>query len=117
MNTKLEDYYLRHPEPFQGCLLAMKHLILNMDNRITHERKYQIPFFCFEGKKLAFLWVNRKKLMLGFVTDKSIIPHTVGTKHKDRLEMIQLDPNADLPVEMIIAKLREQIQTYETSKQ
>jgi len=55
--------------------------------------------------------------MLGFVTDKSIIPHTVGTKHKDRLEMIQLDPNADLPVEMIIANLREQIQTYETSKQ
>ena len=117
MNTKLEDYYLRHPEPFQGCLLAMKHLILNLDDRITHERKYQIPFFCLEGKKLAFLWVNRKKLMLGFVTDKSIIPHTVGTKHKDQLEMIQLDPNADLPVEMIIAKLREQIRTYETTQQ
>ncbi len=117
MNTKLDDYYLRHPEPFQGCLLAMKHLILNLDNRITHERKYQIPFFCFEGKKLAFLWVNRKKLMLGFVTDKSMIPRCVGIKHKDRFETIQLDPNADLPVEMITEKLREQIRIYEIIQQ
>jgi len=117
MNTKLEDYYLRHPEPFQGCLLALKHLILKVDNRITQERKYQIPFFCFEGKKLAFLWLNRKKLILGFVTDKSIIPPTAGIKHKDRLEMMQIDPNADLPVEMIAAKLREQIRMYETARQ
>lgn len=117
MNTRLEDYYLRHPEPFQGCLLALKHLILNLDNRITHERKYQIPFFCFEGKKLAFLWLNRKKLMLGFVTDKSIIPPTTGIKHKDRLEMMQIDPNADLPVELIVAKLMEQIRMYETARQ
>jgi len=116
MNTKLEDYYLRHPEPFQGCLLALKHMMLNLDDRITPERKYQIPFFYFEGKKLAFLWMNRKKLMLGFVTDKSIIPPIAGIKHKDQLEMIQIDPNTDLPVEMIIAKLQEQIRRYETAQ-
>ena len=116
MNTKLEEYYLRHPEPFQGCLLALKHIILNLDNRITHERKYQIPFFCFEGKKLAFLWMNRKKLMLGFVTDRSIIPTTTEIKQKDQFEMIQIDSNADLPVEMIIAKLQEQIRRYEAAK-
>lgn len=117
MNTQLEDYYLRHPEPFQGCLLALKHIILNLDERITPERKYQIPFFCFEGKKLAFLWMNRKKLMLGFVTDKSIYPSKAGVKQKDRLEMIQIDPNADLPVEMIAAKLREQMRMYENAQQ
>lgn len=117
MNTKLEDYYLRHPEPFQGCLLALKHIILNLDVRITHERKYQIPFFLFEGKKLAFLWMNRKKLMLGFVADKSIYSSKAGVKQKDRLEMIQIDPNADLPVEMIAAKLKGQIRMYETARQ
>lgn len=117
MNTQLEDYYLRHPEPFQGCLLALKHIILNLDGRITHERKYQIPFFCFEGKKLAFLWMNRKKLMLGFVTDKSIHPSKDGIKQKDQLEMIQIDPNADLPLEMIVSKLGEQIRMYKTAQQ
>jgi len=54
MNDQLEEYYLRHPEPFQGCLLALKQLILNLDERITHERKYQIPFFCFRGEKTGF---------------------------------------------------------------
>ena len=117
MNTKLEDYYLRQPEPFQGCLLALKHIILNLDERITHERKYQIPFFYFEGKKLAFLWMNRKKLMLGFVTDKSIYPSKDGIKQKDRLEMIQIDPNIDLLMEMIAAKLLEQIRMYEKVRQ
>jgi len=117
MNTPLENYYLRHPEPFQGCLLALKHIILNLDEQITHERKYQIPFFCYKGKKLAFLWMNRKKLILGFVTDKSIYPTMAGIKQKDGLEMVQIDPNADLPVEMIVAKLKEQIRMYETAQQ
>jgi len=88
-----------------------------MDTRITHERKYQIPFFCFEGKKLAFLWMNRKKLIIGFVTDKRVIHPTAGIKQKDQFEMMQIDPNADLPVEAIAAKLREQIQMYETTRQ
>jgi len=116
MNTKLEDYYLRHPEPFQGCLLALKHIILNLDNRITQERKYQIPFFYFEDKKLAFLWMNRKKLILGFVTDKTVLPVQAGIKQKDQLEMIQIDPNKDLPKEIIEAKLQEQIRIYENTQ-
>lgn len=117
MNNQLEEYYLRRPEPFQGCLLALKQIILNLDERITLERKYQIPFFCFQGKKLAFLWMNRKKLMLGIVTDKHVYLPMDGMKQKDRLEMVQIDPNADLPVEMIVAKLKEQIRMYETAQQ
>jgi len=117
MNNKLEEYYFRHPEPFQGCLLALKQIILNLDERIAHERKYQIPFFCFQGKKLAFLWMNRKKLMLGFVTDKSIYPPMAGIKQKDHLEMMQIDPNADLPVDLIVRKLKEQIRIYENFQQ
>ena len=98
-------------------MLALKHIILKLHDRITHERKDQIPFFCFEGKKLAFLWINRKKLMLGFVTDKSIHSSKDGIKQKDRLEMIQIDPNTYLPKEMIAAKLREQIRMYESAQQ
>jgi hypothetical protein len=116
MNVELEDYYLKHPEPFQGCLLALKQMIMNVDDLITHERKYQIPFFCYKGLKLAFLWMNRKKLILGFVTDKKILPSATGVKLKDWHEMIQIDPNADLPKEMIAAKIQEQISRYETAR-
>ena len=108
----LDDYYLKFPEPYQGCLLSLKHIILSVDEQITHERKYQIPFFLYKGRKLAFLWVTRKKLMLGFVTDKSILVSPDGTKMKDQIEMIQVDPTADIPKEMIIARLNEQIHKY-----
>lgn len=112
MNTQLNDYYLKFPEPHQGCLLALKHIILRVDEQITHERKFQLPFFSYKGKKLAFLWMNRKKLILGFITDKGVLPKTDGMKVKDQLEMIVIDPNADLPKALIEAKIRKLIDLY-----
>ncbi len=105
MQATLEAYYLRQPEPFQSCLLALRDILLKADARISHERKFQIPFFCYEGKKLAYLWLNRKKLMLGFVEDRSIQAIIPGIKNKDKYESIQIDPLADLPIDMILDKL------------
>jgi hypothetical protein len=105
MQVRIEDYYLRQPEPFQSCLLALKDILLKADKGISHERKFQIPFFCYEGKKLAYLWLNRKKLMLGFVEDRSIQPLVAGIKNKDKYESIQIDPLADLPIDLILNKL------------
>lgn len=113
MNTELEDYYLKHPEPVRGCLFALKQIIMSVSDQVTHGRKYQVPFFSYKGKKLGFLWMNRKKLILGFVTDKSVLLPVEGTRLKDQLEMIQIDPNADLPKEMIVEKIRELIRLYE----
>jgi hypothetical protein len=110
MQTTLEGYYLRQPEPFQSCLLALKDILLRADAGITHERKFQIPFFCYEGKKLAYLWLNRKKLMLGFVEDRSIQSITAGIKNKDKY---------DLPVDLILSKLNfylDKIKAYQAKK-
>jgi hypothetical protein len=110
-----DNYYLKHSEPIQGCLFALKRLILGADKRISETRKYQVPFFYYKEKKLCFLWVNRKKLMLGFVTDKSIFPVVGGSKRKDEMEMIQIDPNSDLPVEMILKRIEVLIILYESA--
>jgi len=113
MSQELENYYLRQPEPIQGCLLALRNVILGVDKQITQERKYQIPFFYFKGKKLCFLWVNKKKLLMGFIVDKNIYPVVAGVKRKDDFETLQIDPNLDLPVETIIANLRLRMKLYE----
>ena len=60
MSAELEDYYLKFSEHYQGCLLALKLIILSVDENITHERKFQIPNFSYKGKHLAFLWMNLK---------------------------------------------------------
>jgi hypothetical protein len=104
-HTTLESYYLSKPEPYQSCLLALKDVILRTNPNICHERKFQIPFFTYKGKKLGYLWLNRKKLMLGFCLDKSLQELTMRTKPKDKYESMQIDPNADLPVDIILQKL------------
>jgi len=106
MNSKLEQYYLSKPEPYQSCLLALYQLIVSADPGIVHERKFQIPFFTYKGKKLGYLWLNRKKLMLGFCLDKRLRTWPEGVKPKDAYESFEIDPLADLPVELILQKLQ-----------
>lgn len=113
MKTNPEQYYQRQPEPYQSCLLALKDIILSVNENISHERKFQIPFFYFKEKKLAFLWVNRKKLMLGFVTDKSMLPKKENEKHKDAFSMMNINPNEDIPVDEIRDALQQLIDLYE----
>lgn len=103
--TKLESYYISKREPYQSCLLALKDFILRFNPEICHERKFQIPFFTYRGKKLGCLWLNGKKLMLGFCLDKSLIEFAPGAKPKDQYESMRIDPEADLPVDVILEKL------------
>lgn len=105
MTSTLELYYLSKPEPYQSCLIALRDIILSADPGINHERKFQIPFFVYKGKKLGYLWLDRKRLMLGFCTDKSLQELVPGQKPKDKYESVQIDPNADLPTDMILQKL------------
>ncbi len=101
----LEYYYLSKPEPYQSCLLALRDVILNTNINIQHQRKFQIPFFTYKGKKLGYLWLNRKKLMLGFCFDKSLQPQKPGVQPKDKYESIEINPNEDIPLDIVKQKL------------
>jgi hypothetical protein len=113
MNRELENYYFRQPEPIQGCLLALKSIILSVDEGISHRRAYQIPVFYYKEKKLAFLWVNRKQLLFGLVTDKSLVTPPEGARRKNKYETMVIDPNEDIPAEEIVAMLRKQMELYD----
>jgi len=104
--TPLETYYLNKPEPYRSCLLALKNIIMQTNPGVVHERKFQIPFFTYKSKKLGYLWLNRKKLMLGFCLDKSLQETIGGVKPKDKYESMQIDANADIPIDIILEKLR-----------
>lgn len=103
----LDNYYLSKAEPYQSCLLALRDIVLRANPDICHVRKYQVPFFTYKDKKLGYLWLNGKKLMLGFCVDKKLqMEINPEVKPKDKYESIQIDPNADLPVEFILQKLQ-----------
>lgn len=98
MNSKLEQYYASKPEPYQGCLLALRQIIQQVHPAIVHERKFQIPFFSYKGYKLGYLWLNQRKLMVGFCVDKKLMSWPEDVKPKDQYESFRIDPNADLPI-------------------
>lgn len=112
----LESYYLLKPEPYQSCLLALRDIILSVDPAICQERKFQIPFFTYKDKKLGYLWLNGKKLMIGFCADKSLLPTVEGVKPKDQYESLRIDPNADIPIDIIRHKLKHYIQLIDEAK-
>jgi hypothetical protein len=101
----LETYYLSKPEPYQSCLLALRDIILSANADICHERKFQIPFFTYKDKKLGYLWLNGKKLMLGFCLDKRLQDASPGVKPKDIYESMRIDPTQDIPIEIILTRL------------
>lgn len=108
-----DHYYFKQSEPFQTCLLALKAIILAHDPQITHGRMFQIPFFFYRDKKLAFLWAHRKKLLLGFVEDMKIKKAVPGTRRKNKYETMTIDPKADIPVKAIARKLDALIKKYD----
>ncbi|MDB5158897.1 MAG: hypothetical protein JWR50_3604 [Mucilaginibacter sp.] len=116
MIKTLESYYLSKPEPYQSCLLALRDIILSANLLICHERKFQIPFFTYKDKKLAYLWLDRKKLKLGFCLDKSLLEVTPGVKPKDQYESMVIDPNEDILIEIILEKLNAYLQLIDNSE-
>ena len=115
MTTTLENYYLSKPEPYQSCLLALKAIVLAANPGICHERKFQIPFFTYRGKKLGYLWLNGKKLMIGFCLDKSLQPVVPNVKPKDMYESFRIDPNADIPIDIIQERINYYISLIDKS--
>jgi hypothetical protein len=113
MNRELENYYLKQPEPIQGCLLALKSIILSIDPAINHRRMYQIPCFYYQEFMLAFLWVNRKKLLFGVVTDRRFVEPREGVRRKNAYETIEIDPAEDIPAGSIIERLTVKIRLYD----
>jgi hypothetical protein len=113
MPSELESYYQKQSEPIQSCLLALKAIIMGINPLITHERKYQIPFFYYKGRKLSYLWVNKRKLQVGFIEDKCLQKPLEGVRIKDRYRHIIVNPKEDIPIEIIIENLRNLIRLYD----
>lgn len=101
MLTALDHYYDKQDMTTRECLLALKAIILSIDNNIVHTRKFQIPFFTYNNFNLGFLWVHRKKILVGFIKDRRLLPPTFTGRKKDKMSTIEIDPVEDIPVDVI----------------
>ena len=106
------DYYYKQEIYTRECLFALKEMIMSVDTQIIAVRKYQIPFFRYQNFNIAFLWVHRKKIIVGFVEDKKVLPISQTGRSKDRVVTIEIDPMKDIPVDIIKNNIKKLVEKY-----
>ena len=103
MFSPLEEAYLKYPEPIQGCLLGVRELLLQLDPRLDESLKWGMPFFTYQKKVCCYLWVDKKKKWpyIGWMDGRDMQHPALVKGERKRIQILWLDPNADLPQEDI----------------
>jgi hypothetical protein len=114
MLTPLDDFYFQKEEPLKSCLLALRSVILALDEQITPEWKYKLPFFYYKGKMFCYLWIHKKykKPYIGIVESKHIDHPDLLIEKRARMKILLIDAELDLPVEKINDILKQAITKY-----
>ncbi len=114
MVSPLEDFYLQKAEPIKGCLLALRSIIIALDEEISQEWKYNLPFFNFKGKPFCYLWVHKKykQPYIGVVESKHIDHEDLILEKRSRIKIMLIDQDQDLPVKTITDILKLAMTKY-----
>lgn len=114
MTTQLDNFYLQQDEPYRGCMLALRDIILRQDTAITQEWKYGMPFFCYKGRMFCYFWTKKStgEFYMGLVEGKHLNHPQLVAGDRSRIKILPIDPGADLPVELIEAIINHAIGLY-----
>lgn len=116
--TDLENFYLQQDEPTKGTLLALRKIILRLDNNITNVWKYKMPFFCYKGKMFCYIWFHKKykQPYIGIVEGNRFDESYLLQEKRSRMKIMLLDPSKDLPLKKIENILQRAINFYKTGE-
>jgi hypothetical protein len=105
----LDTYYLKQEEPVKSCLQFLRAHILKSDPGMTEALKYGMPFFCYNGKMICYLWVHKKLLLpyIGVVDGKLIEHPDLMIEKRARMKILLIDPLKNIPVKKIDGILKE----------
>ena len=114
MLNPLDNYYLQKEEPIKSCLTFLRQHILEFDPDITEALKYGMPFFCYKGKMICYLWVHKRfgQPYLGIVEGASMKHPDLIIEKRARMKIFLIDANKDIPVKKLNAILKEMMALY-----
>ena len=110
----LDNFYLNKEENLRYCLLALRDIILNMDEEIKPAWKYGMPFFLYKGKMFCYLWVKKDsaKPYIGIVKGKRIDHPDLILEERARMKIMLINSDKDLPVKKIKSILNQVLDLY-----
>ena len=103
MKEKIEAYYLRQTEPNKSCLLALRDIILNFDDRITEEWKYGLPSYYYKKKPFCYIWRDNKthEPYIGIARGFRIDHPALIQGDRTRIKILPIAPTEDIDIELI----------------
>lgn len=115
MLRAIDNYYNTKEEPVKGCLQFLRQYILGLDKNITESLKYGMPFFCYNGKMLCYLWVHKKHKQpyIGIVEGAKINHPDLLTEKRARMKILLVDAENDIPVNKITAIFKDVLALYQ----
>ena len=112
---KADDrFYEQQEEPVKSCLLALKKIIFEQDKNVSAEWKYGMPFYCYKGKMVCYLWVHKNygQPYIGIVEGKQINHPDLIIEKRARMKILLVDPGKNIPVRKINGILKEMLILY-----
>jgi hypothetical protein len=110
----VDQFYLNKEEPARSCLQALRSIFFGYHNDLTEHWKYGLPFFYYKKKPFAYLWIDKKTLYpyIGVVKGIFIEHPMLDQGNRKKMKVIPIDPNADIPVEVIYEIFDEAVALY-----
>ena len=113
METK-DNPYLKFSEPNQGCLLALRHIILDFDENITETVKYGAPCFSYKSKIMCYLLVEKKSNSpyILFAEGRRLEDEQLESGDRKRMKIYKLTADQDIPIKKVKSLLSKAIDLY-----
>lgn len=114
MLRDIDQYFARQKEPTKSCMAFLRDFILKYDDCITEGWRYQMPFYFFDGKRFAYLWVNKRTGVpyIGIVDGKLLDHPELIQEKRSRMKIFVVDPSKDVPVRKLKALLKQVLALY-----
>ncbi len=108
------NYYLSLEEPLQSCLLAVRDIILSMDEEISECIKYGVPCFVIKGKPLCYLFKKKSEKFpyILFVKGKELHFPELDSGDRKLMKSLSIDPEKDIEMELIKKILLAALELY-----
>ena len=109
--SDIDHFYLKQEEPTQGCMIALRDIILGMNEHVTAAWRYSMPFFLYKGKRFCYLWKDKKtgEPYIGIVDGKAIHHPQLEQGNRSRMKILRVDPNKDIDVETVLEVLGQAV--------
>jgi hypothetical protein len=81
-NPKVDEWFKKYENPQKELVLAVRQVILDADERVTEDIKWQAPTFMYKGNIASFFPKAKKNVTLMFHKGASI-PNSTGLLEGD----------------------------------